>query len=114
MNPSGVPPQDLRLDESVRQFGAPLKEQLDLSMEAGNLKRFNANFRGWKSLSFPVPIEPLVAPDVLVETFEEGRLISKLFDLPHDSHKARMASIGLNCYLKMLINVSALCPSRQA
>eukprot|EP00983_Pelagomonas_calceolata_P074966 1152791-Pelagomonas_calceolata.AAC.8 len=32
---------ELRLDESIRQFGGPLKEQLDLAVEAGNLMRFN-------------------------------------------------------------------------
>ena len=36
---------DLRLDESVHQFGAPLKEQLDLAAEARHLARFNHNFR---------------------------------------------------------------------
>lgn len=54
------------LQESVRQFGAPLREQLDLQAEARNLRRFNTNFRSWKRLSFPRPIFPLVAPDVLV------------------------------------------------
>ena len=41
---------DLRLDESVRQFGAPLKEQLDLAAEARHLARFNRNFR-WNASS---------------------------------------------------------------
>ena len=31
---------ELRLDESIRQFGGPLKEQLDLAVEATNLMRF--------------------------------------------------------------------------
>ena len=47
----------LHLDESIRQFGAPLKEQLDLSHEAENLERFNFNFRRWRSVSFPKPGE---------------------------------------------------------
>ena len=58
--------RDLNLEESVRQFGAPLREQLDLSSEANNLARFNRNFRKWKNLSFPEPIFPLVTSDVLV------------------------------------------------
>lgn len=36
---------ELRLDESVQQFGAPLKEQLDLAAEARHLARFSHNFR---------------------------------------------------------------------
>ncbi len=69
---------ELRLEESIRQFGGPLKEQLDLSVEAAHLQRFNANFRSWRSsVAFPVPLYPLVTPDVLVESFEEGDLITR-------------------------------------
>lgn len=69
--------KDLRLEESVQQFGGPLKEQLDLSSEARALARFNDNFKWWKNIKFPVPVYPLVAPDVLIETFQPGRLISR-------------------------------------
>ena len=34
--------------------------------QAGNLARFNRNFRKWKNLSFPEPIFPLITTDVLV------------------------------------------------
>ncbi len=56
----------LHLDESIRQFGAPLKEQLDLSHEAENLTRFNFNFRRWRSVSFPRPVSPSCSPDLIV------------------------------------------------
>lgn len=72
---------DLRLEESIRQFGGPLMEQLDLSAEARNLRRFSKNFRTWRNVSFPRPLYPLVAPGVLVETFEEGALISGLVNV---------------------------------
>ena len=35
-------------------------------VQAGNLARFNRNFRKWKNLSFPEPIFPLITTDVLV------------------------------------------------
>lgn len=69
--------RNLRLEESVRQFGGPLKEQLDLSTEARALAKFNSNFKYWPNVLFPAPVYPLVAEDVLVETFEPGRLISR-------------------------------------
>lgn len=69
--------RELRLEESIRQFGGPLKEQLDLAVEASHLRRFNANFRSWTNVSFPVPLFPLVTNDVLVESFEEGMLITR-------------------------------------
>jgi aarF domain-containing kinase len=93
----------LNLEESVRQFGAPLREQLDLCSEARNLARFNANFSRSKRVSFPKPIYPLVAPDVLVESFEEGDLISRYVDDPQNKHNEALADIGLESYLKMLL-----------
>eukprot|EP00884_Botryococcus_braunii_P013475 jgi/Botrbrau1/22128/Bobra.0206s0052.1 len=86
----------LRLDESIRQFGVPLKEQLDLEAEARHLQRFNRNFRRWHNLSFPKPIFPHVRSDVLVETFEEGRLISTYVDRPYIPYvKQALANLGM-------------------
>lgn len=94
---------ELHLEESIRQFGAPLKEQLDLQVEAQHLDRFGKNFRSWRNLSFPAPVYPLVAPSVLVETFEEGRLISTYVDKPTNKYSIQLANIGLSCYLQMLL-----------
>lgn len=94
---------DLQLDESIRQFGAPLKEQLDLSRESQHLTRFINNFRTWRNLSFPHPVYPLVTPNVLTETFEEGRLISAYVDKPTNKYSITLANIGLSCYLQMLL-----------
>jgi aarF domain-containing kinase len=55
----------------------PCPGQLDLAVEAQHLQRFNHNFRRWRNVSFPIPLFPLVSSSVLVETFEEGRLISR-------------------------------------
>lgn len=45
---------------------------------------------------------PLVSSEVLVETFEEGELISKYIgtDLKYNR---KLADLGLHCYLKMLM-----------
>jgi aarF domain-containing kinase len=48
--------KSLRLDESVRQFGGPLQEQLDLSVEAQHLSKFARNFRSWRNVKFPVSV----------------------------------------------------------
>jgi aarF domain-containing kinase len=96
---------ELRLDESVRQFGGPLHEQLDLSVEARHLQRFIHNFRAWTHVSFPRPLYPLVAPGVLVETFEEGDLISGYVSDPEPGSFKHLflAKTGLNLYMQMLI-----------
>jgi aarF domain-containing kinase len=98
----------LRLDESVRQFGAPLQEQLDLSQEAEHLRKFQHNFRRWRNVSFPTPIYPLVRPDVLVESFEPGSQINGYVTVagPRKADSTLMGAIaetGLNVYLQMLL-----------
>ncbi|GFH25969.1 ABC1 domain-containing protein, partial [Haematococcus lacustris] len=93
----------LRLEESVRQFGGPLQEQLDLGLEAAHLTRFRANFRLWPNVSFPNPIYPFVAKDVLVESFEDGALISTFVNQPDYKHRGMLAETGLTCYLQMLL-----------
>lgn len=60
------------LTNTLAQFSGPLHDQLDLTHEAACLERFRINFRGDPRVRFPQPVVPLVAPAVLVETFEEG------------------------------------------
>ncbi|KAF6177072.1 hypothetical protein GIB67_015947 [Kingdonia uniflora] len=62
----------LMLDEGVQQFGVFMLSQVDLAREAAHLSRFIYNFRRWKDVSFPKPLYPLVHPDVLVESYEQG------------------------------------------
>ena len=93
----------LRLEESMRQFGAPLHEQLDLRLEAENLQRFRQNFRRWKCVGFPKPIDPLISSSVLVESFEDGILISNLVHDPDYATSVAVSQTGLDVYLKMLM-----------
>lgn len=94
----------LRLEESLKQFAAPLREQVDLSREGLYLHAFNYNFRAEREVSFPVPLYPLVAPSVLVESFEEGGHISEYVargaGAPHNS---RLARLGARTMLHMLV-----------
>mmetsp|Transcript_17883 Transcript_17883/g.50062 ORF Transcript_17883/g.50062 Transcript_17883/m.50062 type:complete len:419 (+) Transcript_17883:176-1432(+) len=95
--------EHLRLKDNLHQFAAPLREQVDLSYEASNLFRFNFNFRGNRSVCFPVPIYPLVMPDVLVETYEQGEPISKYVASPGLPVNKELAAIGCRTFLKMLL-----------
>lgn len=98
--PGGAGPQ---LKESLMQFGAPMREQLDLRSEAAHLARFAENFKWWSGVRFPLPASaPLIASDVLVESFEEGEHITKYLGTD-GVHNKRLADLGMNCYLKMLL-----------
>ncbi|KAL0049468.1 hypothetical protein WJX82_003073 [Trebouxia sp. C0006] len=97
--------RQLRLQETLAQFAAPLQEQVDLSLEAQNLWQFNYNFRHDDRIRFPLPIYPLVAPQVLVETFEAGEGISRYIadgsgESPHDK---QLAVLGHRAMLKMML-----------
>lgn len=93
-----------QIKESLMQFGAPLREQLDLRAEAAHLAKFGTNFRFWSGVRFPAPAGPgLVASDVLVESFEAGKHISAYVDAPGGQYNKKLAGLGLNCYLQMLL-----------
>jgi len=93
----------MRLDESVRQFREPLFEQVDLTREASNLRAFNANFAAWRRVSFPVPVEGLVRPAVLVESFEEGISIREYLQADDPELRRSLADLGCKMLLKMML-----------
>ena len=96
--------RNLRLEESLKQFAAPLREQVDLSREGFYLHAFNYNFRKEPSVEFPVPLYPLVSQAVLVETFEPGEHISSYVAKGAGSpHNTELAQIGARAMLHMLI-----------
>eukprot|EP00798_Chlamydomonas_sp_ICE-L_P002143 gene2143-18192_t len=90
----------LRLEDTLKQFAAPLREQVDLAREADNLQRFNYNFRNAESVSFPVPLFPLVSSDVLVETFEGGDHINSYIQSKHNPHNHRLSVLGSGTMLQ--------------
>lgn len=103
--PGGSGPQ---LKESLMQFGAPMREQLDLRTEAAHLARFAEDFKWWSSVKFPLPAgPPLVAPDLLVESFEPGEHISKYLNTEGE-HNRRLADLGMNCYMQMLLTTNRI------
>ena len=81
----------LALSESVDSFAIFMSQQLDLRREARNLERFRSNFIGGREdelmgrgesnvVSFPRPLlaEGLVSSGVLVESFLDGQVLSKM------------------------------------
>ncbi|ESQ29272.1 hypothetical protein EUTSA_v10023346mg [Eutrema salsugineum] len=95
----------LRLNECVQQFSVYMLSQVDLSREASHLSRFTYNFRGWRDVSFPKPVFPLVHPSVLVESFEHGESVARYVDGSegHEWLKSKVAHIGTHALLKMLL-----------
>ncbi|GMI42388.1 hypothetical protein TeGR_g11259 [Tetraparma gracilis] len=87
------------LPEAVKEFEAIMRNQVDLTREAENLRRFRRNFGYSDKVAFPEPME--ATTDVLVETYQPGVLVSEYFDAPPEIRKA-LAKPLLTAFLKMV------------
>jgi aarF domain-containing kinase len=93
----------LSLRDTVRQFRDIMLPQLDLTLEADHLRRFNRDFASDEQVSFPRPMRDLTTPQVLVETFVEGTPVIEYTkgDVPYNTRK-QLAHLGLQTTLKMI------------
>ena len=64
----------LNLQESVAAFSSTMTGQTFLDTEGNHLSLFARNFEGWHDVGFPTPL--VASEEVLVESFESGRLVS--------------------------------------
>lgn len=87
--------------ESVDQFGAAIRAQIDLRIEAENNRRFTASFAGDPDVGFPVLHEHLCTRRVLTMAFVRG---VKVLDAPAKlgTDATRLAKIGFRTLLKMV------------
>ena len=95
--------QFLSLVDTVQQFRDVMIPQLDLSIEASHLKRFNQNFANDDQVAFPRPLDELSSTKVLVETFCEGTpIINYVKQARPKEEKEMLAQIGLRMTLQMI------------
>ncbi|VEU40583.1 unnamed protein product [Pseudo-nitzschia multistriata] len=95
--------QFLSLVDTVHQFRDVMIPQLDLSIEASHLNRFNQNFANDEQVAFPRPLEELTTSKVLVETFCEGTpIINFVKGNRPIEEKELLARIGLRMTLQMI------------
>ncbi|KFV39081.1 putative aarF domain-containing protein kinase 2, partial [Tyto alba] len=93
----------LSLTEIVEEFEKLMIQQIDLRYEAKNLERFRQNFVDVDFVKFPIPLQPLVTTDVLVETFEESEPISHYLHAEIATElRQRIAKMGMDMLLKMV------------
>ena len=94
----------LSIKDSVQQFRDIMLPQLDLRVEANNLKRFRKNFENDPHVAFPMPVDDLTSEKVLVESFVHGETISKFCEEGRRTMKEReeLARLGLETVMKMV------------
>eukprot|EP00439_Symbiodinium_sp_Y106_P082930 s629_g22.t1 len=61
-------------------FDEVIQAQMDFTREAFNLQRFARNFKGEHRIRFPKVSSRFVTPEVLVETWENGEIISNIME----------------------------------
>lgn len=94
----------LSMKDSVEQFRDIMLPQLDLRVEANNLKRFRRDFEGDTKVAFPLPVDDLTSNNVLVESFIHGETILSFCDEGRRTMAEReeLAKIGLETVMKMI------------
>jgi len=94
----------LSMKDSVEQFRDIMLPQLDLRVEARNLKRFRRDFADNSKVTFPSPLDELTTQNVLVETFIHGTPIIEYAKGQHGSEADReeLAKIGLQTVMQMI------------
>ena len=94
----------LSMKDSVGQFRDIMLPQLDLRVEANNLKRFRRDFENDPQVAFPMPVDDLTSANVLVESFIHGETILNFCGEGKRTIKERqhLATIGLETVMKMI------------
>ncbi|KAJ1936130.1 hypothetical protein FBU59_005157, partial [Linderina macrospora] len=91
----------LSLAEEVRVFGTMMLAQLDLRVEASNLRKFRANFSARPATRFPQPLG-VCSETVLIESYEDGVPLRAFLDASTPYDRA-LGAHGLEAFLHMLI-----------
>ncbi len=86
--------------ESVDQFGAAIRAQIDLCIEAANNKRFHANFAGNKDVAFPELVPEMCTRRIMTMTFVDGVKVLEVDRTVHDPR--RLARVGFSTLLQMV------------
>ena len=100
----GLPYLNLRylaLVDTVRQFRDVMIPQLDLTLEAKHLNRFNRDFASIDRVNFPVPLKDLSTKRVLTETFLPGVPILE-YSKKSETDRKDLANLGVETTLRMI------------
>mmetsp|Transcript_98 Transcript_98/g.128 ORF Transcript_98/g.128 Transcript_98/m.128 type:complete len:580 (-) Transcript_98:98-1837(-) len=94
----------LSMKDSVQQFRDIMLPQLDLRVEANNLRRFRRDFSDDDRISFPLPLDDLTSNNVLVEAFVCGEPIMEMLEHGRLNADQRedLAKLGLKTVMKMI------------
>ncbi|RUP46922.1 ABC transporter-like protein, partial [Jimgerdemannia flammicorona] len=96
------------LPEEVSKFGEMMQDQLDLRVEAENLRNFGWNFKERRTAKFPRPLVAFTTREILVEEYELGVPLKVFLDAAAEAKSngrngealdRKIAAIGLDSFL---------------
>lgn len=91
---------------SCRQFITHLALQVDLTVEASNIRQFHAHFKPAEqsrmNFHFPTVVDEYVSNNVLVESWAEGAPLWPHLK-PNMPYSERLCELGLEGWLKMIL-----------
>lgn len=93
----------LSFPDEVKQFGEMMRLQLDLRIEAANLKIFRQNFKERTTAWFPYPYADYTTREVLVEEFATGIPLEDFLVNGGGIFQKEIADEGLDAFLHMLL-----------
>ncbi|RDI88379.1 hypothetical protein Vi05172_g1142 [Venturia inaequalis] len=93
----------LSFPDEVKQFGEMMRLQLDLRIEAANLKIFRQNFKERTTAWFPYPYADYTTREVLVEEFATGIPLEHFLVNGGGIFQKEIADEGLDAFLHMLL-----------
>lgn len=95
----------ISLPEEVEVFGRMMHEQLDLRVEARNLKKFEENFAHRKAaVSFPRPLDDYSTKEVLIEEYENALPLKAFLKHGGGPFDDVIAESGLEAFLVRSVN----------
>ncbi len=86
--------------ESVDEFGRAIRTQIDLTVEAGNNRRFRSNFAGDADVELPDLVPELCSRRVLTMSFVRG--VKLMEHRRVNADPTRLARIGFRLLLRMV------------
>lgn len=97
----------LSFPDEVRVFGEMMNQQLDLSVEAHNLERFERNFQYRRgAVSFPRPVMDFTTKDILVEEYENALPLKHFLSNGGGPYDEQLATMGLDAFLVSLFTAA--------
>lgn len=99
--------------DEVDQFSGMMRLQLDLRIEAANLKRFRSNFRDRTTVAFPMPYINYTTREVLIEEFAHGIPLRAFLDNGAGVFERDIADMGLDAFLVRILQMGSTASKAQ-